>query len=449
MKQCIITLFIALFLSYLPGFLYANSDIDTDLSGIWSGAVAFPAFEYRIILIISSNDDISAQIVFPDQSESQTEVDIMINYPHIEVTSQEMQLSFKAVYNNHMIKGNWEQMNRKMPLVLKQIDEIEMPARLQTPKPPFPYLSQEIVFGHDGLSFSGTLTIPDSSENCSAVILIPGVGTHDRDNTFFGHKPFFVIADYLTRQGIAVLRYDEIQVRKNATTSDFAIDVKSAVSFLQSKEYICDIGLIGHSEGGLIASIVAAEDPALAFIILLGSPGLKGDEYNCQFEASMSRAMGASEIEIEQKLKLQRAVISVVSQNISDEEAEKQIIALYRDFDSRISSSQIDAAIQRFLSPWFKYSIRSNPGDVLQKVSCPVLAIFAEKDWQVPSEGNMSAVINALESRNNIDFEVIEMLGLNHYMQNAITGKPDEYGKIEESISVELLEHITSWISER
>ena len=181
----------------------------------------------------------------------------------------------------------------------------------------------------------------------------------------------------------------------------------------------------------------------------MASPGLKGDEYNCQFETSMSRAMGASELEIERKLKLQRAVISVVSESTSDEEAEKEIKALYRNFDSRISSSQINAAIQRFLSPWFKYSIRSDLGAILQKVNCPVLAIFGEKDWQVPPEGNLQAVTNALESRSNRNSKVIEMPGLNHYLQNAITGKPDEYGKIEESISVELLELIISWISEK
>ena len=449
MKLCICALLFVLFLSCLPNSLYANSEIDTDLSGIWSGAVEFPAFKYRIIIIISSNEDNITHIVFPDQSESQHEANIEINFPNIELTSPEMQLNFNAVYSENKITGNWEQMKRKMPLSLQLVDEIVLPHRPQTPKPPFPYSSQEVVFEHDGLSFSGTLTIPDSIKSCSAVILIPGVGTHDRDNTFFGHKPFFVISDYLTRQGIAVLRYDEIQGRKTATTADFAIDVKSAVKFLQSKEYISNIGLLGHSEGGVIASLVAADDLEIAFIILMASPGLKGDEYNCQFETSMSRAMGASELEIERKLKLQRAVISVVSESTSDEEAEKEIKALYRNFDSRISSSQINAAIQRFLSPWFKYSIRSDLGAILQKVNCPVLAIFGEKDWQVPPEGNLQAVTNALESRSNRNSKVIEMPGLNHYLQNAITGKPDEYGKIEESISVELLELIISWISEK
>jgi pimeloyl-ACP methyl ester carboxylesterase len=275
------------------------------------------------------------------------------------------------------------------------------------------------------------------------------VGTHDRDNTFFGHKPFFVIADYLTRRGIAVLRYDEIPGRVTATTADFAADVNSAVRYLKEKEYVNNIGILGHSEGGLIAALAAAEFPDIAYIILMASPGLKGDIYNCQFEASMGKAMGLSDFEIERKLQLQRAVIAAVLKSTSDVEAEDEIRKLYYNFDNKISSSQIDAAIQRFLSPWFKYSIKSDPGLVLQKVICPVLAIFGEKDWQVPPEGNMEAVIDALKETGNTDYKVIVMAEHNHYMQNASTGKPDEYDRIEETISEDVLRLISSWILER
>ncbi|MCF7920900.1 MAG: lysophospholipase [Candidatus Cloacimonetes bacterium] len=439
----------------LPYLLNPAEDICSALAGIWSGSVEFPGFKYRIVIIINKIEDFSADIIFPDQSETTYPVDIEVNFPEITIASEKMQLNFAGVYKNDQISGNWNQMKRQMLLVLQKVDKVILPERPQTPQPPFPYQVKEISFGHDRANLSGTLTIPDFIDSYLAVILIPGVGTHDRDNTIFGHKPFWVIADFLTRRGFAVLRYDErgggksSGDRSKATSADFAEDVKAGVTFLHSQKYIKKVGLLGHSEGGTIASLVAADDHSIAFIILLGSPGLKGDEYNYQFEESMSRAMGASEAAIERKLELQKEIINLLLKNTDEEKIENEIKKLYMKYDPSLTQEQVQAAINRFLSPWFQYNIRYDPIEVLQHLQCPVLAIFGEKDLQVPPEGNLDAVRSALSLAGNNDCEVIELPGLNHYMQSALTGKPDEYGKIEETISLDLLDKISSWIQKR
>ncbi len=452
MKNLRLLSVICFFFMVLPHIL--NAEENVELTGIWSGNIEFPGFEYRIVLIINHNVSFTAEIVFPDQSETHHPVDIEVNYPEILVNSEKMQLNFTGILKYDLISGNWEQMKRNMSLVLRKVDKISLPARPQTPQPPFPYQIKEVSFGHAEATLSGTLTIPDSVNNYTVVILISGVGTHDRDNTIFNHKPFWVIADYLTRRGIAVLRFDErgggrsTGDRSLATTADFALDVSAGIKFLQKKG-ITNVGLIGHSEGGTIASILAANDPSIAFIIMMGTPGLKGDEYNYQFEASMSRAMGVSNKEIERKLELQRSIISLLLGNITDEQAKIEITSLYNKFDSSITPEQLQPAINRFLSPWFRYNISYNPQLMLQKVNCPLLAIFGEKDRQVPPECNLKAIESAMNNTGNPDYKVLELPDLNHYMQHAITGKPDEYGKISETISIELLEMIYFWIRER
>lgn len=425
-----------------------------EVIGIWSGKINFPGFKYSIALIIFQNDGYEAEIVFPDQADTHHPVDIEVNLPDIMVSSEKMQLRFIGTLKKGIISGNWVQMKRQMPLVLQKIEKISLPHRPQTPLPPFPYQIKEVTFGHSDAILSGTLTIPDNINDYSAVILISGVGTHDRDNTIFNHKPFWVIADYLTRNGMAVLRFDErgggnsTGDRSQATTADFALDVSAGVNFLHD-EGVVRVGLWGHSEGGTIASIVAAENHSVSFIILMGTPGLKGDEYNYQFEASMSKAMGASKIEIERKLELQKAIITLLSGDITDEKAKSEISLLYHEFDSSLTDEQLLPAINRFLSPWFRFNISYEPELILKNVTCPVLAIFGEKDIQVPAERNLEALESALKNAVNADYEIVILPGLNHYMQSAITGKTDEYGEITETISPLLLEKVFSWLRER
>jgi len=428
----------------------------SDISGIWEGKVQFPGFSYKIVFLFSTDNNLQAEVLFPDQSDKKFAASsIEFSYPEISLKFNQLKSQFKGKFEGSYLIGTWEQAQRTMPIKMNRVNEISSPVRPQTPQPPFPYHVEEVSFTNNGVHICGTLTYPENVDNFPAVILIPGVGAHERDNTFFGHRPFFVIADFLTQNGIAVLRYDERGVgsstgdRSRATTEDFAQDVSVGVNYLQSLPQTGEIGLIGHSEGGTIASLVAAQSDKISFIIMMGSPGLKGVEYNLQFEESMSRMMGATEDEIEKKLNFQKKILAIILEEESKDSAAEKIDKLYLELDPNIPENNRKSAIRRFLSPWFKYNIAYDPAEILQQIKCPVLALFGERDMQVPSEGNLEEMKNALSMSGNPDFEVKELPELNHYFQTAKSGRPDEYRSIEETISPIALEIINNWIKEQ
>ncbi len=427
-----------------------------DISGILEGKVQFPGFSYKIVFLFSTDNNLQAEVLFQDQSDKKFSASsIEFSYPEISFKFDQISGQFSGKFEEVHLIGTWEQAQRTMPLRMNQVKEISSPARPQTPQSPFPYHVKEVSFNNNDIHISGTLTYPENVENYPVVILIPGVGAHERDNTFFGHRPFFVIADFLTRNGIAVLRYDERGVgsstgdRSQANAETFAQDVISGVNYLRSLPQIEEIGLIGHSEGGTIASLVAAQYENISFIVMMGSPGLKGVEYNLQFEESMSRALGATEDEIEKKLNFQKRVLTIILQEESSDSAAAKIDKLYLELDPNIPEKNRKSAIQRFLSPWFKYNIAYDPAETLQLVRCPVLALFGERDMQVPPERNLTAMKNALIMSGNPDSELKELPELNHYFQTAKSGRPDEYRLIEETISPIALEIINNWIQKR
>jgi len=208
------------------------------------------------------------------------------------------------------------------------------------------------------------------------------------------------------------------------------------------------IGLIGHSEGGTIASLAAARSPDVSYIVMMGSPGLPGVEYNYQYEESMGRALGLSEEAIAAKRAFQERVLNVVLHEKDYAIAEEKLRRIYQEFDPNISDMQEKTAVKRLLSPWFRFSVAHDPGDTLRAVKCPVLAITGEKDVHVPPDGNIEAIRHALETGGNRDYTVEELPGLNHFFQTAETGAPLEYGKIEETISPIVLELVGIWILE-
>ena len=424
-----------------------------NISGTWEGSVQFPGFSYRIVLIITSDKEFHAEVIFPDQSDKIFSANsIEFAYPDISLEFEQIKCNFKGSFKNAQLVGTWDQAGRSMSLNMVKVKKISTPRRPQTPQAPFPYDEEEVSFDNGEVHIVGTLTTPKNLNTFPAVILIPGVGSHERDNTFFGHRPFLVIADFLTRNGIAVLRYDERGTgkstgeRSHATAETFAQDVRNAVAFLRSIPEVKNIGLIGHSEGGIIASLVAAQDDSLSCIIMMGTPGLNGFEYNLQFEESLSRAFGATDDEIDKKLDFQKRVLKIIMEEESNDKAAAKIDKLYLELDPSIPENNRRSAIQRFLSPWFKYNITYDPAKTLQKITCPVLALFGEKDMQVPPEGNAEAVKNALMKSGNKNYEVRIIPGENHYFQTAQTGSPEEYRLIEETISPLVLDLIYNWI---
>lgn len=355
------------------------------------------------------------------------------------------------------LDGEWHQ-GATLPFVLAREGVPPKLRRPQTPQPPFPYAEQNVKFPSlsRGIFLDGTLTIPPGPGPFPAVYLITGSGPQDRDETNLGHKPFKVIADYLSRRGVVVLRADDRGIGKSngdfssATTRDFADDAAGAVQFLKSREFVNRIGLIGHSEGGIIAPMVAS-DPALGakdvdFLVLLAAPGVPGDQVIIEQQMLVSRAMGVPEMLIERNRETEQKILSIARSEEDTELARSKMRAALGDFGSNplnLLSLRLDEAT----SPWFRFLINYDPGPALRALKQPVLALNGSLDVQVPPAQNLPAITWELETGANPDYEVVKLAGLNHFFQTAETGSPAEYGQIEETISPVVLNLMGEWIT--
>jgi hypothetical protein len=337
-----------------------------------------------------------------------------------------------------------------------------------------------VIYSNAGKSiqFGATFTVPLPDPNVEyfrapvypVVLLITGSGPQDRDETIFDHKPFAVIADHLTREGIAVLRVDDRGIGKTtgyfskSTTADFANDVKAGIDYLKTRVDVDtnSIGLIGHSEGGLIAPMVASTRKDVHFIILLAGPGFKILDMMEQQSADVMASVGISNSDIALYRPLYKNMVTAVLKAKDSATASRQAMAIFKKWQRGKSASTVknttgvedekgiivftNAFISQLSSPWFKYFMQMNPPDYLTKVNCPVLALNGEKDIQVSAKPNLAGIKNALEKNKNKNFRTQEMPGLNHLFQHCKKCTVQEYEELEESFDVATLQLITRWI---
>jgi pimeloyl-ACP methyl ester carboxylesterase len=350
------------------------------------------------------------------------------------------------------IRGTFSQGGAEFPLVLEK--KHTLLSRTQDVVAPYPYISEEVTIPTEGgFSLSGTLTRPDDKAKHPAVILVSGSGLQNRDEEIFGHKPFLVLSDALTKAGIATLRYDDRGFGQSggngllATTYDFADDAKSAYEFLQAKEYIQQdrVGVIGHSEGAIISGILAATDPSVSFIVLLSGPGLKGVDLILQQARALLEEQGIGGDQMETILTTNRKLyMTALDYTVSEEDRKLSIQAmlLASGYPSEIALQQTSA----LLSPWYLTYLELDPVSYFSKVSCPTLIISGTKDLQVPSKGNVEALQKALSLNGNAEVTVQVLPGLNHLLQSADTGQPSEYASIEMTMDPSVLDLVPSWI---
>ncbi|HKJ66616.1 MAG TPA: alpha/beta fold hydrolase, partial [bacterium] len=337
------------------------------LEGLWQGILKYPGFELRIVFKIEAMPagTLQASVLMPDQNDNEIPVTTVIMEDsglYLEVASINGSFEGRLLENEGIIDGQWKQGVRSQPLVLRRVSEISIRTKPQTPIPPYPYNTEDVTFVNSkaNVELAGTLSWPEQGSPYPAVILIPGTGAHDRDYSMMGHRPFLVISDYLTRRDIAVLRYDERGVgastgeRSQATSEDYAMDVLAGVEYLAGRRQIDPdrIGLIGHSEGGTIASLAAASSQQVAFIVMMASPGLPGVEYNLQFEESMGRVMGLGEEVIAGKRVFQERVFNILLHEKDLYVAKNELRTLYAELNPELPEERIQSAIARFLSPW-------------------------------------------------------------------------------------------------
>ena len=370
--------------------------------------------------------------------------------------------------------GKWMQAGAAMDLELARTDSIPVQRRPQEPVKPFPYLEEEVTYDNpdQGVKIAGTLTLPQSGGPFPAVLLLSGSGAQNRDETIMGHKPFLVIADHLTRQGVAVLRVDDRGVGGStgdlfaATLQDNASDALAGVNYLKSRREIdaTKIGLIGHSEGGWVAPIAATRSRDVAFIVLLAGPGVGGEDLLYAQEEAMALAKGASPEMNAVNRETAKRVYKILRTEKTDSTAARLVVETVRNAEPKLRAaahSPADSALVRtwlagidehsklLTRPWFRYLLAYQPARVLKQLRVPVLALYGGHDLQVPPAQNVPAMQNALRAGRDRDFTVLELPGLNHLFQNAPTGVIEEYARIEETFAPSALELISNWILER
>jgi pimeloyl-ACP methyl ester carboxylesterase len=381
--------------------------------------------------------------------------------------------SIKATFEGKMNKegteivGEWKQ-GTTLPLTLKRVSKLPTAKRPQEPKRPFPYREEEITYENKKakVKFAGTLTLPKGDGPFPAVVMITGSGPQNRDEELLGHKPFLVISDYLTRRGIAVVRVDDRGVggstgdNNSSTSADFAEDALAGVAFLKSRKEIDaqHIGLIGHSEGGLVGPLAASMSRDVAFVVMLAGPGLPGDEILIEQNKLILKAGGASQDAIDRQLKWLAMALPIVKLEQDSKVAEKRIraeLAKWKEAAGEKDKAMADfistreKAVGTLTTQWFRYFLSYDPRPALRKVQCPVLALNGEKDLQVPCKDNLDAVAKALKEGGNKDYTVREFASLNHLFQTCKTGGVEEYGAIEETIAPVVLETMGDWILAR
>ena len=416
------------------------------------------------------NEDgsLKATLDSPDQGAFGIKVDSTIyNYPNIRFIVLAVRGSYEGKFEQDSIVGTWSQ-GMPLPLTLKKTEKVEAPKRPQEPKPPYPYNEEEVTYPNKdaGLTLAGTFTYPKEGKSFPAVVLVSGSGAENRNEELFGHKPFLVLADYLTRNGIAVLRFDDRGTAKStgdfstATTKDFVSDALAGVEYLKSRKEVNknEIGLIGHSEGGLIAPLAAVESPDVDFIVLMAGTGIVGKELLKKQTALILKANGYDEEKIKRDIDVLSRMYEVIVNEKDTSVAREKIKEIFDKSYAELTNEEkkeigdptqfFNQQVKTLLSPWFRFFLRYDPYPTLTKVKVPVLAINGEKDLQVPPEENLEMIKKALKEGGNKNYKVIELPGLNHLFQTAETGSPAEYSKIEETISPVALKTITDWIKE-
>lgn len=468
--------------------LFSFTAFCQQITGNWEGVLQASGTEIPVVFHITkdSTGKYSATFDSPKQKAFNLACgDVIVKEDSLILMMPIIKGRYAGLLNDDKKKlvGTWYQGPASMPLQMKKTSDAvttKQIKRPQTPKPPFPYKSEDVEYDNadKSIHFGATFTVPLPDPNVNyfrapvypTVLLITGSGKQDRDETIFDHKSFAVIADYLTRQGIAVLRVDDRDIGKTtgnfntATSADFAKDVEAGLNYLKSRDDVDvnNIGLLGHSEGGMIAPMVASKRSDVKFIVLLAGPGVKISELMEQQSIDMAAANGTSRKQLEKYRLLYRQLVNTIINEPDTAKAFSKAVVVFDDWkkdktdflvagttgvkDEKSKIKFIQAFVKQLSTPWFNYFLKFDPAEYLTKLNCPVLALNGEKDIQVSAKQNLEAIRSALEKSNNKNFKTMEIPGLNHLFQHCIKCTTDEYSELEESFDPGTLIIISNWI---
>lgn len=448
--------------------------LTASIGGVWNGTLEMAGLRLRLNVKDAANGKLTATLDSLDQNANGIPVD------SIALEARAVKFEIKVIgakyegtlsVDNQEIVGTFTQGGAALPLTFKRTDKPSVINRPQNPQPPFPYDAEEVSYKNvkDDITLGGTLTLPrdaNKAKRFPAVLLITGSGAQDRDESLMNHKPFLVLADYLTRRGIAVLRVDDRGVGKTtgdfskATSEDFARDALAGVEFLKTHTRVDaqKIGLVGHSEGGMIAPMVSVQSKDVAFIVLMAGTGVSGEEILLAQAALIGKASGASDKDITRNRTLQQRLFVVLRAEQDAAVREKKLRDVMQTFaENELSADEkktftadrLNAEVNRLSSVWIRFFTIYDPRPTLRKVRVPVLAINGERDLQVPAKDNLREIEKALKAGGNKDVTVIELPKLNHLFQTSTTGALEEYARIEETIAPQALKTIGDWIAKR
>ena len=443
---------------------------DNPAIGIWQGSVTIQSIQLRIVFHVGvdSSGMLKSTMDSPDQGAKGIPVKATIAKQEsliFEMPDILLRFAGARQTGDSLIVGKLNQGGMSFPLTFHRITEVKEVARPQNPKPPFPYLAEEVTYPNRSanITLAGTWTRPKTGAPFPAVILITGSGPQNRDEELLGHKPFLVLADYLTRRGIAVLRVDDRGIGKStgnfraATSMDFAADVRAGMDYLKTRSDVNPkkIGLLGHSEGGLIAPMVATDSKDVAFVVMMAGPSISGEQILYLQDSLISLGMGRAKEDVARGLASMRAIYQLLKAEADTAKLRSELFPLVMQsipIDSATSKEAkemaANAGTAQLMTPWFRFFLTYEPAPALSKMKCPVLALNGGKDAQVPPKENLEGMRKAFAKSGNKRATVTMLPGLNHLFQKAETGMPGEYARIEETINEDALKVIGDWILE-
>jgi hypothetical protein len=446
---------------------YAQKAGNKRLQGSWMGKIKSNAIELRVVFNFKqSGDSLKATLDSPDQGAKDIPVNKgWINGDSVFITASLLNGKYKGLMQvgDSTIEGLWTQGSYSSALSLHLLAGTLVIRRPQEPHEPFPYKSEDIVFSNKTarIELAGTLTIPEGKGPFAAVVLVTESGPQNRNEELLGHKPFLVLSDFLTRNGIAVLRYDDRGTNKSkgnfarSTTFDFADDAEAAFNYLLTRNEINHdkIGIAGHSEGGMIAPVIAARNKKVRFIILLAGPGLTGREILLRQTALISKAYGMSDGKIDSANAINNKIYEVLEKEPDSLIASrkiKQIISEeyegYSKEEKQHETIEAEQTIRQVNTRWLRTFLRFDPSIYLSKVQCPVLALNGANDLQVPPDEDLNAILDIMEKTGNKFYQINKLPELNHLFQHSKTGLPAEYNQIEETFAPEAMQVIVDWL---
>lgn len=472
MKKLALTLLIS---SILTSFSSPSFAEDKEIDGHWNGAISIAGMKLKIEVDLNTDDKGSTKAILqiPEQTKEKLPLENFVKKEKsvsFDFPSPNGKARFEGkITKENMMEGEFSQNGFAGSFALERGSIKEQEVK----KVILPYKEEKVTFKNGDITISGTLTLPEKQKDFPTVIMITGSGPQNRDEEIFDFKIFGVIADYLTRNGIAVLRCDDRGVGEStgdfnlATSFDFSTDIEAGLNYLKTRKDINSkkIGLFGHSEGGIIAPMLSARNKDIAFNVLLAGTGVNGEEILLSQSEAISRANGFDEKKISANIKLMKEGFSLMKKNASDKEWEalqSKVKELIKEDIDKMSLEEKKAIKDEklfiensskqqlvfFKSNWIQYFVKYEPSTSLEKLSVPTLAIFGEKDLQVLPNLNKDAMEKSFKKSGFKNYKIVVLPKANHLFQEANTGSPSEYVALKKEFIPELLPLVTNWIKE-